>query len=535
MSIRKSVDVVITGGGLAGLTLALQLRRSLPDIRCMVLERRSHPLPDAAHKVGESTVEIGAHYFSEVIGQREHLQQAQLPKFGLRFFFRDDRHAPISDGLEVGGSDFFPMPTYQLDRGIFENHLGEQARQNGIEFIDACTVRKINLGDDRQSHTVEYEKDGQRHQVTCHWVVDASGRAGLLKQKLGLTTSNDHNVNAVWFRIADKIDLNDWCEQADWRQSSREGQHRWLSTNHLMGPGYWVWLIPLASGSTSIGIVADPDCHPLAELDDFESALNWLHQHEPQCAAAIEQRRHLLQDFLRLKHYSHSCPQVYSANRWALTGDAGVFLDPFYSPGSDFIAIGNTYITDLIRRERSGQPIAALAGIYQKFFLSFFENSLLLYQDQYPIFGQAQVMSVKIIWDYALYWSINAFLFFNEKFTDLRTLSLLQPELDQVRELNEKMQRLLREWPGQLSGTPDSVHLHHDRIPLLYTLNKRLRQRYSGEQFIEQFRAHTQILKQLSQEITAQAGHTETTRLAADISTPARQAYLPAVFAQLAL
>ena len=53
-------DVVITGGGLAGLTLALQLKQSFADLDILVLERRVHPVPIAAHKVGESTVEIGA-------------------------------------------------------------------------------------------------------------------------------------------------------------------------------------------------------------------------------------------------------------------------------------------------------------------------------------------------------------------------------------------------------------------------------------------------------------------------------------------
>ena len=57
-------DVVIVGGGLAGLTLALQLRQRFADLDILVLERRSHPVPVAAHKVGESTVEIGAHYFA---------------------------------------------------------------------------------------------------------------------------------------------------------------------------------------------------------------------------------------------------------------------------------------------------------------------------------------------------------------------------------------------------------------------------------------------------------------------------------------
>ncbi|HEV7575605.1 MAG TPA: NAD(P)-binding protein, partial [Caldimonas sp.] len=44
-------DVVITGGGLAGLTLALQLKQTFADLDILVLERRVHPVPVAAHKV----------------------------------------------------------------------------------------------------------------------------------------------------------------------------------------------------------------------------------------------------------------------------------------------------------------------------------------------------------------------------------------------------------------------------------------------------------------------------------------------------
>ncbi len=59
----QRADVVITGGGLAGLSLALQLKQRDPALAITVLERRAHPVREAAFKVGESTVEIGAHYF----------------------------------------------------------------------------------------------------------------------------------------------------------------------------------------------------------------------------------------------------------------------------------------------------------------------------------------------------------------------------------------------------------------------------------------------------------------------------------------
>jgi hypothetical protein len=66
----KSFDVVICGGGLAGLLLARQLRRDLPELSVALVERVARPLPDACHKVGESSVELGSQYL-ERLGLRD--------------------------------------------------------------------------------------------------------------------------------------------------------------------------------------------------------------------------------------------------------------------------------------------------------------------------------------------------------------------------------------------------------------------------------------------------------------------------------
>src|SRR3990167_69053 len=119
-------DVLILGGGLSGLTLAMQLKQTMPELDIKVLERRSGPAPEAAHKVGESSVEIGAHYFSETLGLKDHLDSAHLRKFGFRFFFSEGER-DLSSVTELGASRYLATPSWQIDRGIFENYLDRKS------------------------------------------------------------------------------------------------------------------------------------------------------------------------------------------------------------------------------------------------------------------------------------------------------------------------------------------------------------------------------------------------------------------------
>jgi flavin-dependent dehydrogenase len=248
-------DTVILGGGLAGLTLARQLRLEAPDVRVLVVEKREHPVPEAAFKVGESSVEIGAHYLQVVLKLEPHLRSGQLEKLGLRYFFPHHDNRDLARRVELGPPTFPPVPSFQLDRGRLENHLFSELRESGVEVLDGCTVRRLSLVP--LNHTVSIEaRDGQERVVRATWLVDASGRSGLIRRQLGLTRIADHGANACWFRIPERVKVDDWSDDPDWQARVPSGQ-RWLSTNHLMGRGYWVWLIPLGSGSTSIGIVAD--------------------------------------------------------------------------------------------------------------------------------------------------------------------------------------------------------------------------------------------------------------------------------------
>src|SRR6187549_2255741 len=145
MTMAPNVDVTILGGGLAGASLARQLQLESPDVRVLVIEKRQHPVREAAFKVGESSVEIGAHYFQKILGLEPHLRSHQLEKLGLRYFFTRGDNRDLTSRFELGPATFPPVPSFQLDRGRLENYLLAVERAAGVEVLDGCRVEQITL------------------------------------------------------------------------------------------------------------------------------------------------------------------------------------------------------------------------------------------------------------------------------------------------------------------------------------------------------------------------------------------------------
>lgn len=439
-------DVVILGGGAAGLALAIQLHKTRPESSIVVVERTVRA-PEAAHKVGESTVDIAARYMREVLGIEPHITSRQLEKFGLRFFFTQADNHDIARRIELGHARRPTVgATYQLDRGRFENYLSDELVARGVDLWTGHRVTAVDFADSGGPHLVGVmTPDGGHRDIRARWVVDASGRAGLLKRKLGLSKPNGHNVNASWFRIDYPIDIDEWSSSAGWR-ARVTGGHRSLSTNHLMGEGYWVWLIPLGSGTISVGIVADAAIHPFEEINRFEKAMTWLRKHEPQCAEVVDVHRDKLLDFKVMRNYSYGCEQVYSEQGWCLTGEAGIFLDPLYSPGFDVISMSNGLITDLVTRALDGEDVSELAAIHNNVFFMVTDGWLPIYEGQYRIMGNARVMSAKVIWDTGVYWAVPSLLYYHDQFRRLADRPRLVAQLARMSAITEPVQRFFRQW-----------------------------------------------------------------------------------------
>jgi flavin-dependent dehydrogenase len=439
-------DVTIVGGGLAGLTLAIQIKQTRPETSVLVLEKREGPAPLAAFKVGESTVPSGAHYFAEVVGMYDHLKKKQLVKCGLRYFPPgDDGNRDITQRVEMGPPAYPPHDNFQIDRGLFENALAARARSLGVEVTQGSRVREVDLTDG--DHEIKFEHFGNETTTSAAWVVDASGRASVLKRKLGLARDCGHHINSAWFRLGGGLDIEDWGrDDATWMGSMSEAGIRQYSTNHLLGEGYWIWMIPLSSGPISIGVCADPRYHPFDEINSFEGMLNWLRAHEPQLAASVEGRTNEIEDFLRVEDFAYGVERILSTDRWALVGEAGAFADPFYSPGSDFICFSNTFACDMITRSLDGEDISERLAFYNDLYLRAFEQVVSRYRDSYPVFGNSWVASGLLVWDFYANHTGMTLLTVTNKLTDYEFMKSVTDDLDRLFRLNINVHKLFREW-----------------------------------------------------------------------------------------
>src|SRR6267142_4727681 len=167
-------DVAILGGGLAGLSMGLQLIRERPDTRILIAEKRADPPREAAFKVGESSVEIGAHYYRDVVGMRDHLEERQLRKHGLRFFLPAGDNSDITKRVEFCTPAHHAAFTHQIDRGRFENELFNRNVEHGVDAVRGFRVLEVDLGGGDEEHRVKLGHEGGDLTVTAHWVVDAS-------------------------------------------------------------------------------------------------------------------------------------------------------------------------------------------------------------------------------------------------------------------------------------------------------------------------------------------------------------------------
>jgi flavin-dependent dehydrogenase len=504
MDTARHFDVVITGGGLAGLALARQLKLELPELSVAVVERLVRPLPEAAFKVGESSIELGTYYYGQVLKLDKYFRTRHLPKLGLRFFFGDTQ-GPLENRPETGSDMFPPVPSYQIDRGRLENDLRQIVHEMGVELYEGATVDNVALGEDDNAHVVKCRRisNGESFTLTGRWLADASGRRLLLQSQLGLRRPNGHQASAAWWRYNGRIDVDVLGAKGGRTWKAGCVEDRWFSTNHLMGKGYWVWLIPLGSGTTSVGIVTDETIHPQSTYGkSYEQSLAWLRTNEPALYEFIKDEPPL--DFLSFKGYSYGSTQVFSHRRWSCVGEAGFFLDPLYSIGNDFICITNTTTVELIKRDRAGELTEAVAAQHNELVLDIlFRICLSYYRGVYRSFGHAQIFTPKLAWDTAIYWAYMYHVYV-QGFVRRPTAEVMAMGR-RYRDLCERVEQLFADWSD--AAPPRSIYVVGDmrRMRFLQLLGLDLAARRSPEQMLAVAQTNLDRFEELAQVLFWQA------------------------------
>jgi flavin-dependent dehydrogenase len=404
-SMPDTFDAVIVGGGVAGASTALLLKRRAPKARILILEKAE----SFDRKVGESTVEISSYFFARVLKLYDYFSRRQLPKQGFRYWFTNEQASSLKAASEVGPTQLTRLPSFQLDRQSLDEDLLAMAAAEGVEVWQPARLEEFHLPEDGSANRLEVETAEGRRTVECRWAVDASGRTTLFARKMGTRRINpDHPTSAIWARFVGVKDLDGVSASGPdpddpWFRAVPAARR--LATNHFTGFGYWWWFIPLKTGETSVGIVWDKRFVTPAEGDlmcrfwDFAGR-------NPLVTQMLRDARMVERDIRTLGHLPYFVDRCCGRG-WAAVGDAAGFLDPFYSPGLDHLSFSAVDRTALIARDLeegiSAEEIAESNRGFSQFFNYFFDA---IYRDKYVYMGDYDLMTAAFLLDTGLYYQV---------------------------------------------------------------------------------------------------------------------------------
>jgi len=397
----NSYDVVIMGGALAGSATAILLLRRNPKLRVLIVEKSDK----FSRRVGEATVEVSTFFLQRCLGLTHHLHQNHLVKNGLRFWFANERTQEVPDCSEIGGKYLSRVGAYLVDRAVLDQAALDRATDLGAELWRPAMVTRFDLEEGGQQRlTVARGEDSL--EVSARWIVDASGVAALIARKQGwLRAHESHPTAAAWARWRGCVNWDDpkfLDKYPKW--SKRCFGLRGTATNHMMGDGWWAWWIPLRGDEISIGLVFDQRFVDWGGGGTVAERLkNFLLKH-PVGGELLKDAECVEGDVHFRRNLAYTCDTV-AGDGFALVGDASGFMDPFYSPGLDWLAFTTYGAAQLILDERAGRSAAhGAATLNQNLRKSYRLWFDAIYLNKYEYLGEYDLMRIAVQLDIANYY-----------------------------------------------------------------------------------------------------------------------------------
>lgn len=311
---KDSYDCVVVGGGPGGATAAAIVAQQ--QIDTLLIEREAVP----RFHVGESLMPE-TYWPLERLGLNGRAQAAGWqPKKSVQFVtHRGTESAPF---FFRDHDDRECSTTWQVERSEFDKMLFDRASELGADCHDQ--VRLLDVSFDTSgavTGVVVQDAQGERREIACRVLVDATGQQSFLANKLGLKDVNPKlKKAAIWGYYKDAV-------RGD---GDNEGATIILNTETKDA---WFWFIPLSRGITSIGCVGDSGYLLKGRgkpLEVFEEELQRCPGLTPRLAEATR-----VGDVRTAKEFSYTTNQ-HAGPGWVLVGDAFGFIDPVYSSGVYF-------------------------------------------------------------------------------------------------------------------------------------------------------------------------------------------------------
>jgi flavin-dependent dehydrogenase len=322
-TIPEKTTVLVIGGGPGGSYAAAALVREGHQV--VILESAKFP----RYHIGESLTAATRTYLRFIGAEDDFVKHGFNPKQGALF--------QLVQGMEANWTDFQArIPDYEtwnVVRSEMDDLLYRHAGKEGALLFDETKVDSIefeNNGDPKTARPVVahwVNKSGQHGKIAFDWLVDASGKAGVMSTqylKNRVMRESFRNV-AVW---------------SYWKGIRATGRPFSFYAEVLSDKKGWAWFIPLHDGTTSVGFVTHqntsvdrrskvgPDGKKMTITEHYADMFQWA----PHVKDFLSEGEMIPGTTHSASDYSYWA-SGYAGDHYRLVGDAANFVDPFFSTG----------------------------------------------------------------------------------------------------------------------------------------------------------------------------------------------------------